>query len=89
MHSCHPYFPLTCRVDGKPFDVKVFYTNDFAKQLGCHLPQTLKDDARLSLEARNLAVKLIHYLDKREEKGRAKRNDEEGEEKVGSAEWLE
>ena len=77
-------FPF-CRVDGKPFDVKVFYTNDFAKQLGCHLPQALKDEARLTLEARNLGVKLIHYLDTREEKERGRRIQADGtDERVSS-----
>ena len=56
------------RVDGKPYDVKVFYTNDFAKHLGCHMPRTLKDDAQLTVEAINLCVKLIHYFDQREDK---------------------
>ena len=64
-------------MDGKPYDVKVFYTNDFAKQLGCHMPQTLKEDAQLTVEAINLCIKLIHYLDQRESKEREKHHETE------------
>ena len=58
-------------VDGRPFDVKVWYTDDFARKLGCHMPQMQKEDARLTLEAQQLAVALIKKFDEREEEGRA------------------
>ena len=64
-------------MDGKPYDVKVFYTNDFAKHLGCHMPQTLKDDAQLTVEAINLCVKLIHCFDQREGKEKDKGSERE------------